>query len=144
MTSLPEILLTAFVSFGVGFIVGQLVEFQRDGKKVVPHVLNWHGAAGDRWLKLTLVILFVLGTSFLVNFTVDQRRCNSEFQRTISQRADSAVASDKALYDIVNGLLLINPNDPNRREQTRDLLEAYQETYQQKLDARNANPYPRC
>lgn len=142
MTSLPEILLTALVSFGVGFILGQLVDFQRVGKKKIVPEVNWdhHGLL----LKLVLVVLFVVSTSFLVNFTIQQRECNTEFQRTISERADSAVASDKALYDIVNGLLLINPADPTRREQTRHLLEEYQRTYQEKLDARNANPYPRC
>ena len=131
MNSLPEILLVAAISFGVGFIAGQLVEFQRVEKKVIPG-MNWH-VLSDRWLKIAILVLFVLGTSFLINFTVEQRSCNAEFRRTITDLADFAAARDKALYDIPL-------NDPTWREQTRALFDSYQ----QKLDARNTNLYPRC
>lgn len=145
--SLPEALVMAVVSFIAGVVVGQFVRFRREepaaGRAVLVPELDRRPFSG-KWFRLTLVGLFLAATGLLVQFTVEQRDCNSEYQRTITLRADSAAASDKALYDIVNGLLTIPQGSPDGRERVQDLLRQYQKTYDEKLSTRSTNPYPRC
>ncbi|PPJ31852.1 hypothetical protein C5E45_32700 [Nocardia nova] len=144
--SLPEALIISAVSFIAGVVVGQFVRFRREpsgGRNVLVPELDRRPFSG-RWFRLIVVGLFLISTGLIVQFTVDQRACNAEYQRTITLRADAAAASDKALYDIVNGLLTIPQGSPDGRERVQELLRQYQTTYNEKLNSRASNPYPRC
>lgn len=143
--SLPEALVIAVVSFIAGVIVGQFVRFRRvtyRGRHVLKPQLDPRPFNG-RVFRLVVVVLFLTATALLVQFTAEQRHCNAEFRRTITERADSAAVSDKALNDLVTGLLTVAQGSPDR-ERVYGLLRTYQHTYEEKLDARVANPYPRC
>ena len=154
--SLPEALLLAAVSFLAGVAAGQLVEFRRDKAtkkvhvKVDPHPLS-------KYFNLFIITLILVGVGFLVNFTVDQRQCNGEFQRTIRERADvsvldtaARVSNDEAVRNMVVSFLAIAPG-PNAREEERRVLEAFDASYrenvakqQEAAKARADNPYPHC
>lgn len=143
--SLPEVLVIAVVSFVAGLVVGQFVRFRRvtyRGRQVLKPQLDPRPISG-RVFRLVVVVLFLSAVGLLVQFTAEQRHCNQEFRRTITERADSAATSDRALNDLVTGLLNVAQGSPDR-ERVQGLLRGYQQTYQEKLDARVANPYPRC
>ncbi|WP_280393371.1 hypothetical protein [Nocardia wallacei] len=91
-------------------------------------------------------------------FTYSQRRCNAEFQRTISERADIGAddnrarkENDEAVAALVRGFLALSPESPDRREHSRELLERFDRTMidnaarqAENERKRAANPYPRC
>lgn len=144
--SLPEALVIAVVSFIAGVIVGQFVRFRRvtyRGRHVLKPQLDPRPLNG-RVFRLVVVVLFLAATALLVQFTAEQRHCNTEFRRTITERADATTSSDKALNDLVTGLLTIPQGSPDGREQVEARLREYQRTYADKLNSRVANPYPRC
>lgn len=143
--SLPEVLVIAVISFIAGVVCGQFIRFRRvtyRGRPVLKPQLDPRPISG-RVFRFVIVVLFLAATGLLVQFTAEQRHCNQEFRRTITERADSAATSDKALNDLVSGLLAVAQGSPDR-ERVQGLLRGYQRTYQEKIDARVANPYPRC
>lgn len=157
--SLPEALAIAAVSFIAGVIVGQFVRFRRvrtDGHTVLRPELDRRPLAGP-WFRLALVGLFLAATGILVQFTVDQRHCNAEFQRTITIRADVGAddnrarkENDQAVAALVRGFLAIEPG-PDAWERSWQLLEEFDRTstennarQEDNERRRNENPYPRC
>jgi hypothetical protein len=154
--SLPEALLLAAVSFLAGFAAGQPVEFRRDKAtkkvhvKVDPHPLS-------KYFNLFIITLILVGVGFLVNFTVDQRQCNGEFQRTIRERADVSVTesaarvdNDEAVRNMVVAFLAITPG-PDASERSRQVLQTFDANYMANVKAQQAaaqkradNPYPHC
>lgn len=155
--SLPEVLILAVVSFVAGFAAGQLIDFRRDktDKRRVHIAVDPHPL--DKYLRLLLIVLFLLGVGALVSFTVDQRGCNAEFQRTIRERADVSVQdtaarvdNEEAVRNMVLAFLNIAPG-PDAREQSRKVLETFDANYmanvrkqQEAAQKRADNPYPHC
>lgn len=164
-SSLAESLVIAIVSFILGVIVGQFVEFKRirDGRghaKLEPHVAK--GWFRSNWIMVCLIVLFVISTLQLAYYTYHQRECNTEFKRVLIERARIATednqireSNDRAVQDLVLGFLTLNapPGSDAARAKSRDLLQTYARTVNANNDkqaalesARQANPYPspRC
>lgn len=159
-SSVPEALVVALISFISGFATGQLVRFRRTsdhGRKILHPELSCK-LGNVPWLKVVLIVLFLVSTTFLVQFTYTQRGCNEEFRRTITERASASVRenaarqeADQALYDWINGLLTTPQSDPRaseiRRQLTVDYLEARGRAlleYKASIKTRTENPYPQC
>lgn len=164
-SSLAESLVIAIVSFILGVIVGQFVEFKRirDGRghaKLEPHVAK--GWFRSNWIMVCLIVLFVISTLQLAYYTYHQRECNAEFKRVLIERAaisaeDNEIRNDndRATQDLVLGFLTMQaaPGTPEARAKARDLLETYTRRVNANNDKQAANealrkqnpyPSPRC
>ncbi|MFE7747318.1 hypothetical protein [Nocardia sp. NPDC057455] len=172
-TSLPEVLAVATASFLAGWIVGRFVRFRRVPGGLRPEIVRnpFREWLQGRGFRLLLIVLFVVSTGLIVQFTITQRGCNSEFRRTIIERADIAAddnrarrsadaarrENDVAVGDLVEALLEI-PQGPEGRDQPRRLMTDFRTRYAANIarqDAdqarqesnesrRSANPYPNC
>jgi hypothetical protein len=156
--------LTAAVGFLSGYVSASYVSFRRvrAGKhdalkpEFDPHPF------GGRWrgglFRVALTAMFVVATTFTVAFSVQQRGCNEEFQRTIVERAAVTTDNDRARKEndqavaaLVTGFLAITPGSADARARSRELLEQFTQTMadnnsqQEGNERRRAeNPYPRC
>lgn len=158
--SIPEALATGLLSFVAGVIVGQFVRFRREpgeGRHLLVPELDTRPFRG-KWFRLAIVALFLASTGLLVQFTVTQRACNDEFQRTIAERAAATADSesarkenDQAVATLVRGFLSVPADAPDRRERVIALLGDFDRTVTDNAArqrdnelTRAANPYPRC
>lgn len=159
-SSLAESLVIAIVSFILGVIVGQFVEFKRirDGRghaKLEPHVAK--GWFRSNWIMVCLIVLFVISTLQLAYYTYHQRECNTEFKRVLTERAaisadDNNIRKDNddAVADLVTGFLSLPPNS---RDAARALLQEYsrrvtandaKQRANEQQRAKNPYPDPKC
>lgn len=109
---------------------------------------------------LLLSLTLAVSTVQLYAFIKEQRGCNSEFKRTVRERADATANNeraradnDQALLVLAEGLLSPHPEmtDQQRRDYTRKILQDFadtsatvQERQAQTIQVRIDNPYPRC
>lgn len=175
MTSeLTSTLLGALVSFLIGFGTGQFLAFRRvhDGKVprwlcrlhvkikdggVVP-AIDRHPFRRTKVWPAVLILLFLIATWYVVDFSQDQRTCNREFRGAIAERAAANADTERARQDndaalgaLVDGLLKITSDARDARDQSRRLLEDFARTLTdvqkqaaESAQRRAANPYPRC
>lgn len=153
MTNVTVALITAVISFVAGFLAGQTVSFRRVKDRVFPEF-----TFGDKWFRMALAALFLVGTGFLVNFTVTQRAYNDCLWTTIQVRGDAGAvaetnrqANEQATVDLVRGFLTVSGNDPDRASKVGKMLQQYVETTDSNNRAmaaanatRDQHPYERC
>ena len=97
-SSILGILTTALVSFALGFVAGQFVDF----RKIGPHEVKpeMHRPRPDgRGFRIALIALFIASCTFLVDFTLEQRRCNDRLIDTIQARSQLNGYTEEARRD---------------------------------------------
>lgn len=157
-SSILGILTTALVSFALGFVAGQFVDF----RKIGPHEVKpeMHRPRPDgRGFRIALIALFIASCTFLVDFTLEQRRCNDQLIDTIQARSqlnryteEARRENDQAMVTLMDGIAfyIASPSGANA-ERYQALLEEFGEEVEANNRAqREASlqltdlPYERC
>lgn len=159
-SSILGILTTALVSFALGFVAGQFVDFRKIGPhEVKPEV---HRPRPDgRGFRIALIALFIASCTFLVDFTLEQRRCNDRLIDTIQARSqlngyteEARRDNDQAMVTLVDAIAFyISSGQPSgaNAERYQALLEEFSEEVEvnnraQREASRQLTdlPYERC
>lgn len=165
MNSLVELVIAALAGFLAGLFVGQCISFRRvhvgTHNKLRPE-LERHplgGALTGRVFRIVLVVLFLISTAMIVQFTVTQRNCNDRLWDTIATRAgiseDTETArkeNDEAVHTLFAKWIELSQVPPEKRgDSALTALRTFETTYaanvaeqQENARKRAATPYPRC
>lgn len=155
-SSILNILATAIMSFVVGFLAGQFVDFKKVGPKEVKPEVNLR-PLGERGFRMVMVAFLVAGCIFMLDFTNRQSRCNDRLIDTIQARTalnspvdEARRANDRATIELAESIALYleTNQDP---QGFGSLYQEYAETIeennaqQRQLASQRADiPYERC